>query len=138
VTFQALTLPVLITWLNSIQPNPNSIEWPEFREGPYIHEMPDRLVTVTLLPGPGLSFEGLADQPAFQVRVRSKQNYQIDAETVSLSIDRAIFSQHFPQVFQGVNLMLVTRSAGQPAPLGPPDDAFRYDYVCTYRTVIGN
>lgn len=132
-----LTLDMLIAWLASLQPQPPLEPWPSFMHGPYIHEMPDRLITVTMLPGNGFAFEGGADQPTFQVRVRSAQNNQADGEAVANEIDFAIFNQVFPQLVQDVKVLLVTRQAGAPAPLGPPDDANRFDYVCTYRTVIG-
>jgi hypothetical protein len=120
-------------------PAPPEIGWPPILQGPYIHEMPDRALHVTMLPGLGTAMNGFVDQPTFQVRSRGQANDQADAETLALYIDRAIFLQHFPQVVQGVNFLLVARVGGSPAPLGPPEpDSLRYEYTCTYRTVIGN
>jgi hypothetical protein len=132
-----LTLGTVIDWLSSIAPTPPDPPWPPFMEGPYIHDMPDRVVHVSMLPGLGWAMDGAVDQPSFQVRVRGDQHSQADAENVALQIDQAIYNQHFPQQLNGVNFVIVTRQAGTPAPLGPPDDGFRYEYVCTYRTMIG-
>jgi hypothetical protein len=142
-----LTVDALIGWLNSIAPQPPQPPWPSIKAGPYINEMPDRLITVTLLPGLGFSSEGAMDQPTFQVRVRSEQTNQATGELLAQQIDACIFNQHFPQVIQyqsdeltpteSTTLVLVARLNGAPAPLGPPDDAYRYDYVCTYRAVVG-
>lgn len=124
-------------WLQSLQPNPPAQQWPPFFTGPYIRDMPDQIVTVSLLPGIGFVMEGTADSPNVQIRTRSAQNDQQSAEDVAFAIDQAIFNTHFPVIFEDTTFVLVTRAGGSPVPLGPPDDAFRYDYVCTYRCVIG-
>ena len=137
---QQLVLKTLTEWLSSLAPPPPAQPWPDIVSGPFIRDMPDRLVSITLLPGLGYAMEGSVDQPSFQVRARGDQSDQGDAETIAMDIDTAIFVQHFPQVFADTNFLLVTRLAGMPAPLGPPvqNDGMRLEYVCTYRTVIGN
>jgi len=143
----ALTVGTLVDWLASLSTLPPTppISWPAIMMGPYIHEMPDRLITVTLLPGLGYAMEGAVDQPTFQVRVRSDQNNQASGEILAQDIDFRILNAKFPVTLNFANdlvsidtkVSLVTRAAGSPAPLGPPDQAFRYDYTCTYRAVIG-
>lgn len=128
---------LLMDWLATIVPKSVFPPFPPFEKGPYINAMPDRVVHVSLLPGLGYAMEGAMDQPSFQLRCRGDQQNQDDAAAIAQVLDQAIYAQHFPQVFEGVKFALVTRLSGAPAPLGPPDDGFRYEYVCTYRTMIG-
>jgi Bacteriophage minor capsid protein len=125
-------------WLKSLEPQPPNRPWPPFLIGPYIPEMPAKAVFVTMLDGLGYSMEAMADNPSFQIRVRGDDNDQNGAEELAYAIDAAILAQTFPQTTEdGTNLMIVKRLAGSPATLGPPDDAFRYEYVCSYLAQIG-
>lgn len=124
-------------WLQSLMPPAPQKPWPELNLGPYIPEMPNQLITITPLDGIGFVMEGAGDSPNLQIRVRSEQNDQSSGESVAFAIDTAIYGAHFPVLVDDYKILLVTRLAGQPSPLGPPDDAYRYDYVCTYRTVTG-
>ncbi len=135
----SLTFQTLSDWLTSLgvqfPVNVDGVAAPN--QGPYIPEEPDKLVTVTMLPGTGYELEGAVDSPSFQLRVRSGQNTQTDAETLALSLDNAILNAKFPTVIDNTKIQVASRLGGAPAVLGPPDDGFRYDYVSTYRVLIG-
>lgn len=112
--------------------------------GPFIEVMPDRIVTVTITPGTGYSFEGAADQCGFQARVRGKgsANYReaySDAERMAMALDSLIFSAAFPVVLpDGKLIARAYRLGGQPAPLAPaPDDGDRFEFVCNYVVITG-
>jgi hypothetical protein len=141
-----LTGSTLVDWISTLAPAPPNLPWPPLRSGPYINEMPDKLITLTMLPGLGFAAEGALDQPSFQVRCRGDQNDQSSAENIAFQIDDAIFNAQYPvssvdfsnDYDPPLNIVLVTRLSGAPAPLGPPEEpSFRYEYVCTYRCVIG-
>lgn len=137
-----LTFADLSTWLQSLlefapvtQVTQN---FPDFNEGPYIPELPNQLCTITLTGGTGFQMEGAADAPTFQVRVRSEQENQGTAEAQANLLDALIFQAQFPATLtSGLKLLLVSRTGGAPASIGPPDDAYRYDYVCNYYAIVG-
>lgn len=137
-----LTYADLSTWLTGLLElapvNPITQNFPNFNEGPYIPEMPNELCSITLTGGTGFQMEGAADAPTFQVRVRSDQNNQGTAEQQSLLLDQLIFQAQFPTTLtSGFKLLLVSRVGGAPASIGPPDDAYRFDYVCNYYAIVG-
>ncbi|WP_190824680.1 phage tail terminator protein [Saccharopolyspora pogona] len=102
-----------------------------------IPEMPDRIAVVTPLPGTGLSMEGLADSPGFQLRCRGAQMDPDDCEAIAYDADRRILGADFPATLGIVQLTAVTRSGGRPALLSAvPDAANRTEMVCTYLTTI--
>lgn len=113
-------------------------DFPAFYEGPYIVEMPNRICTLTLQSGAGYAIEGAADMPQFQVRIRSEQSLQATAETDAFLLDQLIFQARYPtKLASGMNLSFCGRIGGAPAPLGPPDQAYRFDYTCNYQAVVG-
>ena len=115
-----------------------SSAFPSINEGPYIPEMPDELCTFTLTGGTGFQMEGAADAPTFQARFRSQQNDQSTAETQARTLDGLIFQAQYPTVLtSGQKLLLVSRVGGAPASIGPPDDSYRFDYVCNYYAIVG-
>jgi hypothetical protein len=103
-------------------------------KGPYVPKSPDRLVIVTPTPGAGYVWDGAADASAFQTRVRGGQNDQDDAEELALALDRLILNASFPVLLpSGQVISHIHRAAGAPAPLASdPDDAERYEYICSY------
>ena len=129
------------TWLKGLLSDAGtqvSANFPDINQGPYIPEMPDELWTLTMTGGAGFQIEGAADQLSFQCRVRSQQNDQSSAEAQSSLLDKLIFLASFPtQLASGANLLLVARTGSGPSAIGPPDDAFRFDYVCNYYAIIG-
>ena len=115
-----------------------TMPFPTFNEGPYIPEMPDELLSITLTGGTGFQLEGAADAPTFQVRIRSQQNDQNSARAQANALDGLIFQAPYPTVLaSGAKLLLVSRVGGAPDSIGPPDDAYRYDYVCNYYAIVG-
>lgn len=131
----------LKSWIEDLLEDAGSLvasDFPDLHEGPYVHEMPDEICTITLTAGTGWQMEGAADAPTFQTRIRSGQNHQLSGETNALLLDKLIFMAQFPtKLVSGLNLLLVSRVGGGPAAIGPPDDAFRYDYVCNYYAIVG-
>lgn len=115
-----------------------SSAFPAFNEGPYIPEMPDELCTISLTGGIGFQLEGAADQLTFQVRIRSQQNDQSTAKVQAAVLDKLIFLAAYPTTLaSGLKLLLVSRTGGAPASIGPPDDAYRFDYVGNYYAIVG-
>ena len=102
-----------------------------------IPEMPDRLAVVTPISGPGLTLEGLADTPGFQLRCRGRQNDPDDAEAIAYDADKRILAAQYPTTIGPVRLTAVTRSGGRPSLLSAtPDSGNRTEMVCTYLTTI--
>lgn len=138
-----LTYADLSSWLQGLLSTAGTLAasgFPIFNQGPYIPEMPDELCSITLTGGTGYQLEGAADAPTFQVRVRSAQNHQETAANNAQLLDKLIFefSPSPPLVLpSGMKLLLVSRVGGGPASIGPPDDAFRFDYVCNYYAIVG-
>lgn len=122
----------IIAWLQAL-----GVEVPLFPGTQRIPEMPDRIAVVTPLPGTGLSMEGLADTPGFQLRSRGAQYSPDDCEAIAYDIDRRILGAAFPATIGPVQLTAVTRSGGRPALLSStPDSGNRTEMVCTYLTTI--
>jgi minor capsid protein len=122
----------IIAWLQTL-----GITVPLYPGTQRIPEMPDQIAVVTPLPGVGLSMEGLADAPGFQLRVRGLQRDPDDAETLAYDADRRILGADFPATVGAVRLISITRSGGRPALLSAtPDSANRTEMVCTYLTTI--
>lgn len=106
--------------------------------GPYIRDMPHRILTLTPIPGPGYVWEGAGDAGAFQARVRGRVDDPADAETLAKEFDRLIFGAHFPVVVRGVAISHIDRLGGDPSMLLPgPDSGRRYEYVCSYIWITG-
>ena len=122
----------IITWLQGL-----GVAVPLYPGTQRIPEMPDRIAVVTPLPGAGLSLEGLADTPGFQLRVRGAQNSPDDCEAIAYDADKRILAAGFPVTIGAVRLTSITRSGGRPALLSPqPDAGNRTEMVCTYLTTI--
>jgi hypothetical protein len=107
--------------------------------GPYIPDSPDRLVVITVTPGPGYLLEGAADAGGFQARVRGGQNDQAGAEADAYALDALILGAQFPAVISGRVIVHVHRLGGTPSPLASgPDDGDRYEFVTNYICIAGN
>jgi hypothetical protein len=106
--------------------------------GPYVDEEPDKVVTLTPVPGPGYQLEAAADAGAFQARVRGGQDDQPGAEALAYALDSLILGAQFPVVVAGRTLIHVHRLGSTPSPLAAdPDDGTRFSYVCTYLAIAG-
>lgn len=122
----------IITWLQAL-----GVEVPLYPGTQRIPDMPDRIAVVTPLPGAGLSMEGLADSPGFQLRTRGAQNSPDDCEAIAYDADKRILAAGFPAALGDVQLVSVARSGGRPALLSAlPDSGNRTEMVCTYLTTI--
>lgn len=118
-------------WVKSLVVDPEGL-W-DFSNEPYPEEMPDRLVTVSLLPGLGLEMEGLIDNPVMQLRVRGPMNDYDEAEEFALELDRILTFSSFPVEFDGVYISRVRRSGGRPdTPFPDGDDGSRFILTSNY------
>ena len=105
--------------------------------GPYIPPMPSVLVTFTFVGGAGELSEGALDDQSFQMRVRGDANDQSGPETMARQYDQLLVTAPIPQVIGSLNLRAIERTGSAPAPLGPPNDGDRFEYVSNYRMVVG-
>lgn len=100
-------------------------------------EMPNRVVGVTSLQGPGMAFDTLFDTVSFRIDCRGAENNLEDAENIANEVDDLILNA--PDGFYiggevtGVWCNNVGRTGGGPAMLRSlPDPRSRYEFVCTY------
>jgi hypothetical protein len=123
----------VIKWLVSLGWDVTEETGAPVKPGPYVPEMPDRLVVITSTPGPGFQLEAAADAQVFQARVRGPQMDQDAAEELAFSLDGLILGASFPAVVDGRTIIHCHRFGGAPAPLtGTPDSGDRYELVCSY------
>ena len=105
-------------------------------DGPDVPEFPDYCVIITSVGGGLLSYEGLFDQPMFQVRTRGRQGDQDSARSLALEVDEMLVFADLPYEIDDHSVISVNRTGGRPAPLPRNDegseDAGRYTYTCTY------
>jgi hypothetical protein len=136
----------LIGWIMSLGWDGNQETGAPLVLGPYVPDEPDRLVVLTPVPGPGLQREGATDLAGFQARARGQQggdgspHAQAAAEALSYRLDALIFTAAYPVTLpSGQVIVLARRLSGAPAPLsGTPDNADRYEYVCSYLIEVSN
>ena len=125
-------------WLESLGWNTTQEYGAPFYLGPYVVKVPDRIVTLTPVPGPGFVLEAAADAGTFQARVRGGQNDQADAERLAYALDSLILGAQFPAVVDGHVIIHAHRLGGTPSPLSAdPDDAERWSYICSYLCIAG-
>lgn len=106
--------------------------------GPYIPPMPSVLVTFTFSGGLGLvTDEGMLDDLAVQMRVRGDANDQSGPEAMAAKYEALLLGAPLPITIGSTRFHAIDRTGGAPAPLGPPDDGDRYEYVSNYRMVVG-
>jgi hypothetical protein len=128
----------VISWLASLGWDTRQEYGAPLVLGPYVLKVPDQLVTLTPVPGPGYVLEADADAGAFQARVRGPQNDQAAAEKLAYSLDALILAAPFPAIVDGHVIIHAHRLGGSPAPLAAdPDDADRWSYVTTYVCIAG-
>lgn len=128
-----LPTSVFIAWLAGLGWDATQESGAPLVRGPRIRDEPDRLVTITPVPGPGWVLEAAADAMAFQARTRGPQGDQDTAEALAFQLDALIFNASFPVTVAGRLISQVRRFAGPPALLAPgPDDGDRYELTCTY------
>ena len=111
-----------------------------------IGELPpdlDEIGTLTMLPGAGLTTDGLWDRPGFQVLIRGRQSAPVSAgsdqfgatgpEAKIRLLDRKIVLGNYPHDLWGARVVWAARAGGAPAPVpGGRDDAERTIYTCNY------
>lgn len=134
------TVTSVIEWLTGLGWDVTQESGAPLVQGPYIRDEPDRLVTITRVPGPGFVLEALGDAGAFQARVRGPQDHTpAIAEALAYQLDALILGAQFPAVLpDGTVLIHVHRLGSGPSPLaGGPDDGDRYELTCTYLCIAG-
>jgi len=129
----AIPVSTVIAWLESLGWDAAEEDGAPLKPGPFVPDMPDRLVVVTSTPGPGYVLEAAADAQAFQARVRGSQGSYDDAEALALALDGLILNAPFPVITGGCTLIWCRRLGSQPSPLAPgPDPGDRTEFTCQY------
>lgn len=105
--------------------------------GPFIPEMPARLITFTFAGGAGLTTEGMLDDQNFQMRVRGDANEQDWPEDTARQYDAMLLAAPMPMTIGTTRIRLIDRVGSAPTTLAPPDDGDRLEYVSNYRLVVG-
>lgn len=105
--------------------------------GPYIPPMPSVLATFTFVGGAGLLDEGSLDDQSFQLRIRGDANDQSGPEIMAKQYDALLLGAPLPMLIGSTRFQALDRIGSAPAPLGPPDDGDRFEYVSNYRMVVG-
>lgn len=129
-----ITTAQVISWMQSL-PTPQLDTPLAFNQvpGPAIPSIPHRLITVTRLPGAGMTHEGIFDRPGFQVRVRGLQHDPSSTETDIFALDQAIRNAEVPGWITGHWLTSLSWIGAGPGPLpGTPDSGQRTEYVVSY------
>lgn len=100
-------------------------------------DMPNRVIGLIPIQGPGLVMESLFDVVAFQVQCRGAENNIEDAEAIALDLDNVILNA--PDNFMigsdldGAWCNEIGRTGGAPSMQSPlPDSRSRFIFVCTY------
>lgn len=124
-----------MAWLTALVDDPEIPVSP----GPYVPDMPDRLVVVTVLPGGGLlgNAEPAIARPTFQVRWRGDQNDGgVWVEGFAHTVDKRIITAPMPVLFDtGDRIVSVAHVGGLPAPLGSESNGDQVEFTCTYTTL---
>jgi hypothetical protein len=105
--------------------------------GPFVPQMPSKLVTFTFSGGAGLLAEGMLDDQNFQMRVRGDATDQTGPEDLAKQYDSLIIGGPFPVQIGTTSIRVVDRAGSPPTPLAPPDTGERYEYISNYRMVVG-
>lgn len=128
-----------IDWITSLGWDARQEKGAPVVAGPRILPSPDRLVTVTPVPGPGYVLEADADACAFQLRTRGPQNDQASAESLAYLLDSLILRAAFPASLDGGQVLIhAHRLGGTPSLLAPgPDAGDRFELTCTYVCIAG-
>jgi hypothetical protein len=121
------------TWLQGLDPKLADETLVSVFVGPSIEDFPNRIVTVTEVPGPGLTTQGLVDNLCFQVRSRGEADDEDDAADLAKFIHRAVLSNPGPTEIGDRRIISARRLGGAPSPVpGTPDAGRRWEYVATY------
>jgi hypothetical protein len=120
---------LFVAWLDAI---PTTLDY-RFRQGPREEEFgrADLVATVTPLPGPGLSLDGLGNQPSFQIKLTGRERQADDIRKTAFEIDTALLWGAYPFDAWGTYVQYVDRTGGEPSVL-QEDEHDRVAYVCTY------
>lgn len=99
--------------------------------------MPNRVVGIIPVQGPGLSLDGLFDVVAMQIQCRGAENNIDDAQNIALEVDDVLIGHEsgfwFGDSSRGAWCNGTGRTGGAPALLSPlPDPQSRYTFVATY------
>jgi uncharacterized protein (DUF2126 family) len=123
----------VIQWLTELGWDTAEETGAPLERGPYVPPMPNRIVVISPVPGPGFLMEGAADAGAFQARVRGETDDPDDAEALMFRLDKMIERAQFPATVGGHQFIHIHRVSARPAPLLPsPDSGRRSEYTCNY------
>lgn len=105
--------------------------------GPYEPEMPDKIILVTRVAGPGLAFESTFDYLAYHVAVRGSQRNYDDAEATAQAVDAMFVDAPFPMVINHWYIQSMSRMSSTPSPLPTTVDGERITFTATYVVCVG-
>lgn len=103
----------------------------QFRIGPDIPDMPDKVGIVTPEPGTGFLNDGLFESVGFRVEVRGSQNRVDDVKALATQVDRLIEFGDYPNQLWGSWVITAFRAGGGPSPR-QLDNGRRVIFQCSY------
>ena len=105
-------------------------------------DQPNRVISLQMQGGPGLSMDGLFDILTFQVLCRGGEDNFDDAEGIALEVDNILIgrTQHLVENFEisnpsgsdSVYVSGIGRTGGPPQQLPIIDSVSRFVFTCTY------
>jgi hypothetical protein len=111
--------------------------WP-LQPGPEIQTNPDRLLTITVTPGPGwITEEAALDCWGFQARLRGPENDPITPGLMIQRLDVMLLNGPWPQSVGNVVVVALNRQGTAPSPLPLDPGDRRFEYTCTYLITTG-
>lgn len=129
---------LVMDWITSLGWNEAEETGYPLRPGPEILDAPDRMVTITVTPGPGwITEEAALDCWGFQTRVRGPSDTPLEPDLKSQQLDVLILNADTPVVIDGMAIILVTRVGSTPSPLPLDPRDRRFEYVCSYLITTG-
>lgn len=124
-------------WLKSLSPLLADTNLVAVFPGPYVADMPDRIVTVTEVPGPGLKHEGALDDKAYQLRSRGMAGSFEDAQELANFIDQKVLGNSGAAEIGERRIVTVRRLGGAPTTVpGSPDTGRRWEFLATYMMTV--
>ena len=102
-----------------------------------VPDMPNRVIGITMAPGPGLMLDGLFDSQGFLVTCRGAENNLPDAEEIANEVDNIFLgiapgSKCLSFLMNNIYIDMIGRTGGAPAQLLMSDSLSRWTFTCSY------
>ena len=120
---------LMIAWLNAV---PTELGH-QFVLGPRQPEfqLADKVGLVTPQQGPGLTMDGLANVPSFELKVTAREYQHMPLRRTAFALDKALLFGAYPATLWGTRVQYVDRIGGEPGSF-PEDEHDRVAYLCGY------